>query len=128
MSGTIVVEMVGFRNDRGLACVALFGEGGGFPDALDGAAALGEARIEGGRCTIALEDVPAGAYAVSVIHDENENGELDTNALGIPTEGFGFSNNPKIRFGPPRFAKARFAHRASGAAPTRVEVKLQYML
>lgn len=52
-------------------------------------------------------DLPAGEYAISVIHDENDNGSLDT-FLGIPREAFGFSNNPRIFFGPPSFDRARF--------------------
>jgi uncharacterized protein (DUF2141 family) len=51
--------------------------------------------------------LPRGDYAIAVIHDENGNAKLDTLA-GIPREGFGFSRNPPIRFGPPRFAAARF--------------------
>ena len=51
--------------------------------------------------------LPRGDYALAVIHDENGNARLDTIA-GIPREGFGFSRNPPIRFGPPRFAAARF--------------------
>ena len=51
--------------------------------------------------------LPRGDYAIAVIHDENNNAKLDTFA-GIPKEGFGFSRNPPIRFGPPRFTAARF--------------------
>jgi uncharacterized protein (DUF2141 family) len=53
--------------------------------------------------TLLFENLPAGTYAVSVIHDENENKELDSNFMGIPKEGFGFGNNALGRFGPPDF-------------------------
>ena len=43
--------------------------------------------------TVVFENLQPGDYALSVIHDENDNGELDSNALGIPKEGFGFGNN-----------------------------------
>jgi len=46
-------------------------------------------------------------YALSVVHDENENGKLDSNALGIPKEGFAFGNNAMGKFGPPTFEKAK---------------------
>jgi uncharacterized protein (DUF2141 family) len=69
-------------------------------------------------------DIPPGAYALSAIHDENGNGRLDT-SLGIPREGFGFSNNPHIWFGPPSFAAARFLLPAGGAA---LNVTMKYML
>jgi uncharacterized protein (DUF2141 family) len=52
----------------------------------------------------------SGEYAISIIHDKNRNGRLDTNFIGIPKEPFGFSNNPKIKFGPPSFSDAKFAH------------------
>jgi uncharacterized protein (DUF2141 family) len=52
---------------------------------------------------VVLENVVPGRYAVSFIHDENENKKLDTNFLGIPTEGFGFSRDAMGTFGPPGF-------------------------
>ena len=52
---------------------------------------------------IIFKGIPQGKYAVSIFHDENENGELDTNWLGVPTEKFGFSNNKLGMFGPPNF-------------------------
>jgi len=48
-----------------------------------------------------------GQYAIKVFHDENANGELDINFLGIPKESYGFSNHARGRFGPPPFAEAR---------------------
>ena len=58
------------------------------------------------------------------IHDENSNAKLDTFA-GIPKEGFGFSRNPPIRFGAPRFAAARFT--MSGGAETQ-QIRMRYIL
>lgn len=51
--------------------------------------------------------LPSGEYALALIHDENANNKLDT-FMGIPREGFGFSRNPAIGFGPPSFAAAQF--------------------
>ena len=51
-------------------------------------------------------DLPPGQYAVNAFHDENGNGELDTNLFGIPTEGYGFANDPRTTFGPPDFEDA----------------------
>jgi uncharacterized protein (DUF2141 family) len=62
-----------------------------------------------------------GSYVIAVIHDENGNGRLDT-FLKIPREGFGFSRNPRIRMGPPRFEEVRFAV-AAGANGQQVRVK-----
>jgi len=57
---------------------------------------------------VSFADVPAGTYAVSVIHDENANGDLDTGLFGIPTEGYGFSNDAKGNFGPASFEDSKF--------------------
>jgi uncharacterized protein (DUF2141 family) len=51
--------------------------------------------------------IPPGTYALAVIHDENRNGKLDTNWLGIPTEGYGFSNEAKALLGAPSFSAAK---------------------
>lgn len=58
--------------------------------------------------SIFFDNLPAGDYAFSIFHDINDNGELDTNFLGIPREPWGFSNNARGRFGPPGFGAAKF--------------------
>lgn len=70
---------------------------------------------------IRFEGLPSGDYAIALIHDENSNNKLDT-TFGIPREGFGFSRNPVIRFGPPKFAEARFTV-GSGTVGEKVHVK-----
>lgn len=62
-----------------------------------------------GRSTVVFANLPAAAYAVSVVYDWDSDGELDTNFVGIPTEAFGFSNNASAFFGPPDWDAARFA-------------------
>jgi uncharacterized protein (DUF2141 family) len=52
--------------------------------------------------------LPKGKYAISIFHDTNEDGELSTNFIGIPKEPYGFSNNPKAKFGPPSFEQSLF--------------------
>lgn len=64
--------------------------------------------IRDGKASIRFEEVPYGIYAVKVFHDENSNGKLDTNFVGFPTEGFGFSNDAMGKFGPPSFEQAAF--------------------
>ena len=81
------------------------------------------------RCPASAHDLAspacrAGDYAVAVIHDENSNDKLDTFA-GIPREGFGFSRNPPIRFGAPRFAAARFA---LTVMPKQQQIRMRYIL
>ena len=74
--------------------------------------------------TTACFVLPApGIYAVALFHDENANGHLDTNALGIPTEGYGFSNNPTLYFGPPDLGRVRFTLRPGDNS---VDVRMKY--
>ena len=70
---------------------------------------------------IRFDGLPSGNYAIALIHDENSNNKLDT-SFGIPREGFGFSRNPVIRFGPPSFASAQFAV-STGATDETIKVK-----
>lgn len=56
-----------------------------------------------GKATAIFDNLPKGSYSLSVIHDKNQNGKLDKNFIGLPTEGFGFSNNKMGKFGPPSF-------------------------
>src|SRR5579864_8327859 len=74
--------------------------------------------------TTACFVLPApGNYAVALFHDENANGHLDTNALGIPTEGYGFSNNPTLYFGPPDLGRVRFTFHPGDNG---VDVRMKY--
>jgi uncharacterized protein (DUF2141 family) len=64
-------------------------------------------QVSAGTLTVVFDRVQPGDYAISIFHDENNNGELDTNAIGIPREGFAFGNNAMGMFGPPSFRRAR---------------------
>ena len=61
-----------------------------------------------GNVTVVFENLPTGEYAISILHDTNENGKMDTNFIGIPKEGYGFSNDVMGAMGPPSFTKAKF--------------------
>ncbi len=77
-------------------------------DAGDNSVASGRHRVTGDTIELTLHGLPDGTYAVRLFHDENNNGELDTNLLGIPREGYGFSNNSGER-GPASFDDAAVA-------------------
>ncbi len=74
--------------------------------------------------SLSFADLPPGNYALSLFHDENSNAKLDT-MLAIPKEGFGFSRNPKIRFGAPAFNQVAFPVAATAVTLT---VRMQYFL
>ena len=65
-------------------------------------------RIKDKTCLFSIKNLTPGKYAVRYFHDENLNGKLDTNLVGKPIEGYGFSNNVTGRFGPPPFEKWLF--------------------
>jgi len=58
--------------------------------------------------TYVFKDLPEGEYAFAIYHDENKNGKLDKNMLGVPTENYGFSNNARKTFSAPSFEEASF--------------------
>ena len=110
------------RSTKGLLRVCLTADPGNFPACVDDADAVTRT-VPAGTRSLRFEGLPHGSYAVAVIHDENANSRLDTFA-GIPREGFGFSRNPAIGFGPPRFAAARFT--VAGDAE-RQQVRMRYI-
>jgi len=120
----IRVHIEGLHSDRGQVICALFAAADDFPKRVDQAFARTTAQIMARHATCEFPNVPAGIYAISVFHDENGNGKLDTNWLGIPREGVGASNNPKPRMGPPKFAAAKFQH-SQGSMD--VEIIMRYL-
>ncbi|HET6542022.1 MAG TPA: DUF2141 domain-containing protein [Chryseolinea sp.] len=80
----------------------------------------------GDSITVVFENLKPGKYAVCVIHDANKNKELDKNKLGIPKEGFGFSNNVLGAMGPPTFERAQF-DLTSDQKGLDIDIKMKYM-
>jgi uncharacterized protein (DUF2141 family) len=61
-----------------------------------------------GTTTVVIDSLPAGVYAIALYQDQNDNGAMDKNWLGIPTEPLGFSNAQLRTFGPPSFKACAF--------------------
>jgi uncharacterized protein (DUF2141 family) len=102
------VEIDGLRNDKGQVLCAIFSSAADFPKNGARAAAHAKSEISRGHAVCEFPGIAPGTYAVSVFHDENTNGKMDTNFVGIPREGVGASNNAKGHFGPPKFNAAAF--------------------
>lgn len=107
-TGSIRVVVTDMESTGGMVGVALFTSDKGFPDKPEKAMRSTVRRAGSDQCEFIFEGVPCGTYAVSVLHDENGNGKMDKTFIGIPKEGFGVSNNPRIKYGPPSFDDARF--------------------
>lgn len=107
----IHIKILNIRNNTGTVACALFESPVGFPiEYLRSATNIMVIKIRKTQARCDFEDIPPGTYAVAVIHDENMNGKLDTNLLGIPTEGYGFSNDAKGVVGAPSFSAASFSY------------------
>ena len=107
----IHVKILNIRNSTGTVDCALFDSPEGFPiEVLRSATNVMVMKVRNTEAHCDFEDIPPGTYALAVIHDENMNGKLDTNWLGIPIEGYGFSNDARGLFGAPSYAAARFPY------------------
>jgi uncharacterized protein (DUF2141 family) len=106
----IHVEISGLRNDKGQVLCALFSLADAFPTKPDKAVARLTAKIAERQATCDFTAIALGTYAVSVVHDENSNGKLDRNFIGMPREGVGSSNDAKGHMGPPKFSAAAFRY------------------
>jgi uncharacterized protein (DUF2141 family) len=84
------------------------------------------AKPSGDSITVIFENLKPGKYAVSVLHDANKNKDLDKNKLGIPKEGFGFSNNVLGAMGPPSFERAQI-DLAPDQKDLDIGIKMKYM-
>ncbi len=117
------VEITGVRSDRGVIYIAVFADAESYEQTTDAIAKVAVPAVEG-TVTAHLDLPAAGTVAISMFHDENDNGSLDTNRLGIPLEGYGFSNGVVGRFGKPGFSKITID---VGEGTTEIGVNLHYL-
>ena len=100
-ASTLVVHVSGIHNSKGVIRLLVFSGQDGWPDVRDKSFRHATLAANGSSVAFTLSKIPAGSYAVSVLHDENENHKLDRDLFGRPREGIGFGNNPKIGFTKP---------------------------
>ncbi len=104
-TSTITVDISCVGSDEGHLHVGLYSDKTNW---LQDAPYGSKTKIINGNASVVFEDIPIGEYAISIFHDENDNGELDANFLGIPNEPFACSNGAQGRFGPPKWTDAVF--------------------
>ena len=121
-TGTVHVEISNVNKPKGLMSIGLYSKKEGFPD--KGKEYIGkEVKVTGHTVVYSFKDVSFGTYAVAIIHDTNSNGKLDKNFLGIPQEGYAFSNNVFGLLGlPPSFKEASFKLTGNKT----VKIKIEY--
>lgn len=110
------------RNERGQLRVGVFDSAKGFPKRREGAVVWRSVPADAEERVVEIA-LPPGRYAVVVLHDEDADKKLDANWLGVPTEGYGVTNNPKPRMRAATFKEAAFDLAAEGAEKT---VSIQY--
>ncbi|HOA48917.1 MAG TPA: DUF2141 domain-containing protein [Novosphingobium sp.] len=120
---SLEIVVTGAKSNKGLIRVAVCPAQAGFPDCGSKAVRTVSVPLSAGGARVVLGGLAPGNYAVSLFHDANANGKLDTFA-GIPREGYGFSRNPPFRPRAPRFDEAEIA--VSGE--TRAAIGLRYIL
>jgi uncharacterized protein (DUF2141 family) len=117
-TGKLTVKIAGIRNTEGNIRVAI---------RTDESTYVASRIVEIDPKTLTAEaefdNLPEGTYGIAVIHDANKNEKLDFNDMGVPTEGYGHSNNPEQRPGPPSFDETKFTFAAPGS---NCEIKLIY--
>ncbi|MDA8768858.1 DUF2141 domain-containing protein [uncultured Winogradskyella sp.] len=101
----ITVSITGLDSNRGQLLVGLYNTEEHF---LDKRFKSEIVEISNKTGTLVFTNIPKGTYAISFIHDENSNGKMDTNFLGIPKEDYGCSNNARGTLGPPKWKDAKF--------------------
>lgn len=102
------VDVMGLRSGDGKIHLAVYDNAEDFPM---GDRRLFETVVEAAadKVQIVLPDMAPGTYAIAAYHDENDNNGFDKGLFGVPLEGYAFSNDAAVFFGPPDFQDAAFA-------------------
>ena len=115
LASDLTVNVESIARTQGTIVLGLFDEATYNGDgAVDGA----NLKVEGNDVTVTFEGLEPGEYAVKLYHDVNDDGEMNTNPFGMPTEPFAFSNDAKGRFGPAKWNAAKFTVGADGTVHT----------
>jgi uncharacterized protein (DUF2141 family) len=123
-TSTLDVNVTGLRSMKGNVLVCVTANPKFFPDCSKDPKSLRAKVAARDSANVSFSGVAQGTYAVALLHDENANSKMDM-AVFLPREGFGFSRNPAVVTGPPKFKAASFA---VDAAEVSQRVKMKYML
>jgi uncharacterized protein (DUF2141 family) len=116
----LTVAIEGVKDNRGLIGCALYNKAEGFTKMGSAIALTGEkASPKGNTCHFA--GLPAGTYAVAVLHDNNSNKKMDLSMLGLPEEDWGMSNNVRPGLRAPTFKESAFSIQSD---PVNITIRL----
>ena len=117
---TIILKVTGFHSEKGQVKIAVFNAPEKWPKDPAYSSTID---VNSPTVTWKINDVPFGDYAIAIFHDENGNGKMDKNFVGMPKEGYGASNNPKKKKRAPTFDEAKFS---LNAPEQTIEITLIY--
>lgn len=120
--GTLIVKVKDVLQAQGSIRMAVYNNEKSFPSESQAFRGGALTLKPGINTQLNCDQLPFGSYAVAVYHDVNNNGKMDKNALGIPTEPYAFSNNVKVKWRAPKFREAVFEFRSAQQEIT-VELK-----
>ena len=118
----LAVSVIGLRNANGEVHIAVYDRPETYPES-EGMLTEVKVPIAGNRAHYIFKDLKPAFYAIAVYHDENSNRDFDTGFMGMPLEGYGFSNDARVFLGPPSFDEAKFALPKDG---TVTVIKMTY--
>ena len=122
LAARIIVTVSGLHNANGGIYVGLYATPSKF---LNGnqCDAMRKVRAGTGPVTVVFDNLPPGTYAVGAYHDENNNDHLDTDFVGLPSEGYALSNGVRAVMSKPTFHQAAFT---VGAEDKPVALHIRY--
>ncbi|AFY35889.1 DUF2141 domain-containing protein [Calothrix sp. PCC 7507] len=123
---TLTVVVNGIQHNKGQICIGIYGKEKGFPEKTSGLTQSACTKITGRTLKQKFFGLKPGNYAVAIVDDQNGDRKLNKDFFGIPTEGFGISNNPtvSVQTGSPEFRDAKFLLNKD----TTVNITVKYSL
>lgn len=121
----IKISVINLRSNKGHVLVSLYKDGIGYPNEPSKAIRKAKLVIKDKEAWALFTGLSSGKYAVAILHDENDDQKMNKNFLGLPKEGYGFSNNAMGAFGPPAFSKAAFSYNSFGSI-TDISINTRY--
>lgn len=121
----VQVDLTGLRSSKGVVRACMTSQSKGFPNCDAAAGDYSIVVAAGPRVNLDFGLVAPGRYAIAVVHDENGNGKMDRALSLMPKEGYGFSRDAPVKFGPPSFKDAAFD---VGPTPVHQSMRMRYML
>jgi uncharacterized protein (DUF2141 family) len=121
--GKIVADISNFENTKGTCRACLFDNAASFTGERGAPYRCVEVPVANKKVQAVFDNVPAGTYALFVLHDANNNKKMDKNFVGIPKEGYGASRNKLPFAAAPTFGDNKFAVQNNSAV--RLSVRLR---